>query len=83
MPRLIDMPPADYVDEVLVERAIARARRTVQPAGELVGRTLTAAEQRVVARRLAERGLGPNAISRACRVTGTTARQLHQEVTAA
>jgi hypothetical protein len=71
------------IDEVAVERAIARALRKVEPAGELVGRQLTAAEQRVVARKLVERGHGTNAISKACRVTGTAAKQLHLEVTAA
>lgn len=73
------------VDEEVVERAIGRAENwEIREADRFqAGRPLTPAEQLVVARRLAERGHGTNAISKACRVTGTAAKQLHQEVTAA
>ncbi|SER95962.1 hypothetical protein SAMN05216188_11892 [Lentzea xinjiangensis] len=73
------------VDEEVVERAIGRAENwAIRDADRFqIGRPLTHAEQRIVARRLAERGLGTSAISKACRVAGTTAKQLHLEVTAA
>lgn len=80
-----DMPPADWVDEEIVARAIGRAEnleirdaaRFQQP------RPLTAAERLAVARALVAVGRGATAIAKACRVAGDTAKQLHQEVTAA
>jgi hypothetical protein len=85
MPRLVDMPPADWVDDEVVERAIGRYENwPIRDARRFqTGRPLTVAERREVARRLAAKGRGIEAISKACRVTGTTAKQLHQEVTAA
>lgn len=73
------------VDEEVVTRAIGRVDNwAIRDAARFhIGRPLTPGEQREVARRLVERGLGTNAISRACRVAGGTAKQLHQEVTAA
>ncbi|GLZ34843.1 hypothetical protein Lesp02_70300 [Lentzea sp. NBRC 105346] len=80
-----DAPPDDWVDEEIVDRAIGRALNwTIREAERFqVPRPLTPAERRAVAERLAARGLGAHYLMRACRITGTNAKQLLQEVTAA
>lgn len=73
------------MDEEVVARSIGRFENwSIREAERFrVPRPLTPAEQRVIARQLVERGHGANAISKACRLGGTAAKELHQEVTAA
>lgn len=85
MARPPDMPPEDWVGEVIVARAIGRAKNwEIRDAPRFqLPRPLTEAERRTVARALVAEGRGASAIAKACRVAGDTAKQLHQEVTAA
>lgn len=85
MPRPVDMPPPDWVDAEVVARAIGRAENwEIRDADRFrLARPLTDAERLAVARALVAGGRGATAIAKACRVAGDTAKQLHQEVTAA
>lgn len=66
-------PPPDWIDPVVVERALSRLGPRALPAP---GRRLTLAEQAEVVRRIRAVGRGSSALVLALRCNGTKARKL-------